>query len=363
MSVLKRKQTIESALRGFATQPLYQAGMGLLDALGYQSDRTLKLSGLKAFRDALDQGGRLRDDAAKTSEWAGVEFLRQITSEDVSSSAQGTIPFQKQFEPTEMQSYVFVCVELKRDSYTRTELSQITRVVNRVFDMPAMLLFKYGAALTLAVISRRLNKRDDTRDVLEKVTLVKDIMYVDPLRAHIEILHDLSLEALYEEFYFHNFAGLHQAWEKRLSSYALDKRFYREVANWYFWALKAPGVVLPRSIQTIHDTEEGGKQQSIFFIRLLTRLIFCWFLQEKGFLPRALFRRRVAEELLKDTSPAAGTYYKAFLQNLFFATLNQEQDRRGWRKKYQGSRDGNRGVTTLWRYQEMLTSPSSGSLR
>jgi adenine-specific DNA-methyltransferase len=357
MSVIERKQTIESALKAFALQPLYQAGMGLLDSLGYHSDRALRVSGLKAFRDTLDQQGRLRDDAAKTSEWVGVEFLRQITGEDVSSSAQGMIPFQEQFTPTEMQSYVFVAVELKRDSYTRTELSQITRAVNRVFDMPAMLLFKHGGALTLAVISRRLNKRDDARDVLEKVTLVKDITYGDPLCAHIEILHDLSLEALYEDFYFHNFAGLHQAWEKRLASYALNERFYREVANWYFWVLKAPGVVLPRSIEVIYNTDEREKQRSIFFIRLLTRLIFCWFLQEKGFLPRDLFRRRVAEELLKDTSPAAGTYYKAFLQNLFFATLNQEQDRRGWRKKHQGSRDGNRGVTNLWRYQDLLTSP------
>jgi len=323
MSVLERKQAIESALKAFATQPLYQAGMGLLDSLGYRSDRALRVSGLKAFRDTLDQQGRLRDDTAKTSDWVGIEFLRQIANEDVSSSAQGTIFFQEQFTPTEMQSYVFVAVELKRDSYTRTELSQITRAVNRVFDMPAMLLFKYGEALTLAVISRRLHKRDDTRDVLEKVTLVKDITYGDPLRAHIEILHDLSLDALYEEFYFHNFAGLHQAWEKRLASYELNKRFYREVANWYFWALKTPGVVLPRSVETIQDTEERDKSRSIFFIRLLTRLIFCWFLQEKGFLPRDLFRRRVVEGLLKDPSPAAGTYYKAVLQNLFFATLTQ----------------------------------------
>jgi adenine-specific DNA-methyltransferase len=224
MNVLERKQTIESALKAFATQPLYRARMGLLDSLGYRSDRALRVSGLKAFRDTLDQQWRMRDEAAKTSEWVGVEFLRQITSGDVSSSAQGTIPFQEQFTPTEMQSYVFVAVELKRDSYTRTELSQITRAVNRVFDMPAMLLFKYGGALTLAVISRRLNKREDTRDVLEKVTLVKDITYRDPLRAHIEILNDLSLEALYEEFYFHNFAGLHQAWETRLASYELNKR-------------------------------------------------------------------------------------------------------------------------------------------
>ena len=245
-----------------------------------------------------------------------------------------------------------MAVELKQDSYTRTELSQITRAVNRVFDMPAMLLFKHGASLTLAVIDRRPNERDETRDVLKKVTLIKDISYLDPLRAHIEILHDFSLEALYEEFYFHDFAGLHQAWEKRLASYELNKRFYREVANWYFWALNAPGVVLPRSIETIQDMEERDKQRSIFFIRLLTRLIFCWFLQEKGFLPRDLFRRRAAEGLLNDPSPAAGTYYKAFLQNLFFGTLNQEQDRRGWRKKYHRAHGTAIGV-----------SPASGATR
>ena len=93
MSVLERKQAIESALKAFASQPLYQAGMGLLDSLGYRSDRALRVSGLRAFRDTLDQQGRLRDDAAKTSDWVGVEFLRQITSEDVSSSDSGRDSF------------------------------------------------------------------------------------------------------------------------------------------------------------------------------------------------------------------------------------------------------------------------------
>jgi hypothetical protein len=85
MSIVQRKQAIESALNAFANQPLYQAGMGLLDALGYHSDRALRVSGLQAFRDMLDQQGRLRDDAAKTSEWIEVEFLRQITGADIST--------------------------------------------------------------------------------------------------------------------------------------------------------------------------------------------------------------------------------------------------------------------------------------
>jgi adenine-specific DNA-methyltransferase len=36
--------------------------------------------------------------------------------------------------------------------------------------------------------------------------------------------------------------------------------------------------------------------------------------------------------LLNDVSPQGSTYYKAILQNLFFATLNQEMDKREFRK-------------------------------
>ncbi|MCI0539938.1 MAG: hypothetical protein L0Z50_32435 [Verrucomicrobiales bacterium] len=59
-----------------------------------------------------------------------------------------------------------------------------------------------------------------------------------------------------------------------------------------------------------------------------------------------------------DFSPKSGTYYRAFLQNLFFGTLNQEQDKRDWRKEYDKStRKGNRGATNLWRYKGLLASP------
>ena len=184
------------------------------------------------------------------------------------------------------------------------------------------------------------------------MTLIKDIRFADPLRAHIEILNDLSLPALYDEFYFHNFVGLQQAWEKRLDTYALNERFYREIADWYFWANQHPDVIYPRDVKT----EDG---RSIFIIRLLTRLIFCWFLQEKGLIPHDLFRRRIAERMLHDFSPKAGTYYQAFLQNLFFATLNQDPEKRGFRLKSKTFPDPNRGVTNLYRYANLLKQPES----
>jgi type I restriction-modification system DNA methylase subunit len=59
------------------------------------------------------------------------------------------------------------------------------------------------------------------------------------------------------------------------------------------------------------------------------------------------------EQMLKDFSTGSSTYYKAVLQNLFFATLNQEVKERGFRSYNQsGGRHGNRGVTNLYRYRE-----------
>ena len=64
----------------------------------------------------------------------------------------------------------------------------INQEINRCFAMPVLLLIKYGELLTISVINRRLNKRDETRDVLDKVSLVKDIRYATPHRGHIDIL-------------------------------------------------------------------------------------------------------------------------------------------------------------------------------
>ena len=54
-----------------------------------------------------------------------------------------------------MESYLFFAIKLSGDHYTRTQLSQITREINKAFDMPAMILFQHGGALTFAVIDRQ----------------------------------------------------------------------------------------------------------------------------------------------------------------------------------------------------------------
>jgi len=344
------KHQIANALRDFASTPLYDAGLGLLDALGYRSELTLKLKGVKDFRETIDQHGRLNDKAAMVADWKNIEFLRQITGDDITASGQGALPLQEKtaFQSGFIKSYVFLAIELKNNHYTRTDLAQITRAVNRVFDMPAMILFKHGDMLTLSIINRRLHKRDDSKDVLEKVTLIKDIQTAAPHRAHIEILFDLSVDELRQKHTFSNFDELHTAWRKALDSSELNKRFFREVANWYFWAIDETIFPVPKEIRD----KDTYKAQSV--IRLITRLIFCWFLREKGLIPEDLFRLRGKQALCRDEDPKESVFYKTILQNLFFATLNQEMDKREFRK------DGRNFMAhNLYRYKRSMKDPAA----
>jgi len=98
--------------------------------------------------------------------------------------------------------------------------------------------------------------------------------------------------------------------------------------------------------------KDADGRDSISLIRLITRIMFCWFLKEKGLLPTALFNADKMAELLGTIQPTESTYYKAILQNLFFATLNQEMDKREFR------RDGQNFMAhNLYRYRSLMTQP------
>jgi hypothetical protein len=66
-----------------------------------------------------------------------------------------------------------------------------------------------------------------------------------------------------------------------------------------------------------------------------------------------LFDEHKVTALLTDVSPKESSYYKAILQNLFFATLNQEMDKREFRRNGQNFMAHN-----LFRYKSLLKTPN-----
>jgi hypothetical protein len=353
MTTTNLLQTIAQALNAFATSSNLRAtAIDLFATLGYRSAKTLELTPntVQGLQDTF--GIELATGRAMTAAWQSVDVLFQITDEEMrSAGSQQMLPFDSsaQVDNARIESYLFVAIRLRGEHYTRTELATITREINRHFPMPLLVLFQHGPRLTIAIINRRIHKRDAAKDVLEKVTLIKDIHAAAPHRAHLDILHDLALPALADAHPVGSFVDLQRAWAYVLSSSELNKRFYREIADWYFWATQH--VTFP------DDGEpDAAKRNDIGIIRLITRLIFVWFLKEKGLVPADLFNEQKLHTLLADLSPETGSYYRAILQNLFFATLNQEMGKRAFRTTRSGGRDQHRLVTNLYRYQTAFTA-------
>ena len=364
---IDQREAIVTALKALESPRLADAARQLFATLGYESDRRIAIATPKQFREQLDPHGKLNAREGDTLDQVNsLHFLFQLTNSEFEAHVD-MFHDSKTVQATKIESYLFFAVELPNGQYTRSALSNLVRAVNKPLPMPALVLFRHGDTTSLGIIHRRLHKRDQSRDVLDKVTLIKDIAFADPIRAHIEILNDFVLDNLDADFGISNFVRLHEAWQKRLGSYALSNDFYREIADWYFWAqhqVEGGAIRLPQHCNT-------EQEKSLFLIRLLTRVIFCWFLVEKRLIPVDLFREYRLKILLKEFNPGkdprktdiASTYYHAILQNLFFGTLNMPPEQRAFReRKKAGERyDKNHGITNLWRYETDLRDPAEWS--
>jgi adenine-specific DNA-methyltransferase len=227
-------EDITQALHAFGSGSLEQNAIALFETMGYHSNRRLEGLPLSAdnLAETFDSHYTLRADKVLASDWQSVHLLFQLTDDEISDAArerQLHMIFDNgsRVDPSIYRSYIFFALALKRATYTRGQLACITREINRLFPIPVMVLFQHRATLTLAIIHRRLHLRDEQKDVLEKVTLIKDIRAINPHRAHLEILADLSLTELYERHRFTNFLELHQAWQDTLNRFVhLAQRFW-----------------------------------------------------------------------------------------------------------------------------------------
>src|SRR5690625_3573495 len=315
---IELKQKLFDHIQNFSKKPLRQAALDFFSGLGYQSSRTLEIASVDDFCEEFDVEGHLQHPRALLSKWKQVELLFQLTDEDL-SSAQSLFK-DDSVHRSVMQSYVFFAVKLQPRDYARGKLADITRRINRVFPMPVLVLFKIDDRLSLAIINRRYHKRDKSRDVLGKVTLIQNINIHQPHRGHLDILSSLALETLETgRRNITSFDQLHTAWAEIFNIELLNQRFYEELSNWYFWARRQ--VSFPDDLES-----DELERNSTGIIRLLTRLIFCWFLKEKNFIPDALFDESKLAQILNDLEPDSGSYHQAILQNLFFATLNQRMN-------------------------------------
>lgn len=322
---------IEAALADFAQEDLVKAGRRLLDTLGYRSERRLELSGsvdefiekLPARNPGTQTENRFLDNVATA------RILFQFTDSEI-AEAQPSLLDTGEFDEGNARSFIFIAVELNGERYARGRYAEFTREINKRLSQPTVVLFRTASGLiSLAFVHRRKHKRDDRRSVLGSVSLVREINPTKVHRAHLDILHKLALPERLSWMNAHhkrpNFDGLLAAWLDALDTEELNRSFYRQLFSWFERAVKEARFP-DNQVKTLEPEEH--------VIRLITRLLFVWFIKEKGLIAPQLFIEPQIGPLLRDYDRESGdSYYRAVLQNLFFATLNSEISERGFSKQ------------------------------
>ncbi|MCH5311821.1 MAG: Eco57I restriction-modification methylase domain-containing protein, partial [Prevotella sp.] len=208
---------------------------------------------------------------------------------------------------------------------TRSEMAILTRGFNRIASaQPVILFIKQGKRLALATCERsEYTQQWRDGEKLGKVSILRDINCLDPHRGHLDILNSIGSKACstFEELYKH--------WMQVFSNELLTKKFYGELSDWYAWAVQV--VRFPNDLATKDDDEKFNHESCI---RLITRLIFVWFLKQKHLIPEEFFDERyIKEHFIEEFNPhdrenlmynpEKSRYYRLILQNLFFAMLNR----------------------------------------
>lgn len=242
-------------------------------------------------------------------------------------------------------------LQLKKQP-TRAEISELTRSFNRISQkMPVALMLKYKteneAAFSIA-ISERFKYKQNWRqgEKAGKVIILRDIHTKSTHAGHERILIDLV-----KPVGISNYEQLHAHWLQVLDVNVLNKKFFQDLANWYFWALE--NVSFPDDLEKKKDVRNATN-----LIRLITRVVFIWFIKEKSLVPNSIFNRTYLDKILKDfnKNKKSQNYYRAILQNLFFGTLNQKTNERKFAKEGDHLiRKDEYGVKNLYRYSELFT--------
>ena len=162
---------------------------------------------------------------------------------------------------------------------TRSQLAEISRAFNREFYYtPVVIVFKYQNYLAFAN-TERLKYKQEWREGEKagKVSLLRDINIEKPHSGHERILNELRIQTNGTKK-VDSFAKLYAYWQEVFSVSLLNKKFYQELSNWYFWATKH--VVFPGEPTSETAYQKNAKLEDLLqehkatnVIRMLTRLL------------------------------------------------------------------------------------------
>ena len=350
------------ALKNFSSESLFNATSTLMSKLNIEIDReTAEAINVTDLYDGVIP--QYFSDALQSIEhtyFIGIINDQSLKGTKTEESSKDTLQHADKYSGM----FVFACDARPGFNLTRTTSSALTRAFNRISKAnPVILIIRQQNLLSLATCERMdysQTWRNGNGEKLGKVTILRNINCDKPHRGHVDILNSLGNKK------FTTFEELYKYWMEIFSNELLTKKFYNELSDWYAWAVQI--AKFPNDLQT---EEDDAKYNHESCIRLITRLIFVWFLKQKHLIPEEFFDEKyIKENLIEGFDPhnkktllydsEESKYYRLILQNLFFATLNcpiteegkDIPNNRKFRKPINGSRNSDYNINNLMRYEK-----------
>lgn len=248
--------------------------------------------------------------------------------------------------------FIFAIEVTPEAKLSRTVAANITRAFNKLaVDKPVVVMIRQAERLSIATCERgNYTRSGNIGEKLGKVSVLHNINCANAHRGHCDLLKRMEGNRA------NNFDSLYKKWLEVFDVKLLSKRFYDELFEWYQWAMSLVGSGRMRFPAWPKDGH-GKESRDETVIRIITRMLFIWFIKEKGLIPASLFNKQELKRIVKDFNPqsvSAHNYYNAILQNLFFATLNCEKSERNFiPESYHGKNEGY-GVNSLYRGDDLL---------
>ena len=255
-----------------------------------------------------------------------LQIVFQLTDEEINNSplegwrakhdgvdAQTDLKYSKYL----VCSYDFGDLEkIPNKSFLAMFNRQLSARFDSISGMPNLIIFRYTVnnktyiTFSVSELREKPNQRNN-KFIATKVILLKDINISEPHRGHLDILEKLKQS-------YSNFDQLHENWLKVLDLKVLSDEFYKQVLIRYNDLVSE--IILP----TQNNPGENVKKD--FALRLVGRLIFCWFLKAKDWVGEGVLSSKNTlfgngDEGIASTHQNF-TYYSQSLLNLYTHTVN-----------------------------------------
>lgn len=290
---------LKDTLSLFTDHSLFDACSALLEALHIRFDRQTEepITVSDFFPDTMPQ--YLRE---ALSHVAHTYFIGVVNDLSLKGKAEERSLTEQQKDAEQQKErysgmFLFAVDVNGGERLKRTEINALTRAFNRIsVANPVTLFIREEDRLSVASCERSDYQQQWRQgEKMGRVSVLSRIHCDNPHRGHLDILQELDATKL------RTFDKLYAQWLKVFNTQVLTEKFYQDLFHWYQWATSAEGgVTFDKNPKLPEDQRESIETK---IIRLITRMLFVWFIKQKGLVPDSIFDEDYLKKILIDFDP------------------------------------------------------------